>query len=248
LQPNLVSVVPSSVNQGAFVWLCFAQLLILLVVWLALRSWRTRKLENSNSSPVEPTRLNSAELTERFVSSIPQMTRELNLEVATSEMIETFERSSTKTTLWGWVSLGTNSGSISVPVTYRYHLRLLEQWKLELNDGILVVQAPRLRASVPPAFDTANLRTSSSRGWLRSSPDELLEQMHRDLTPTLCALAEDPRRINLVRETCRQSVAQFIAAWLETQNRVACRQIEVRFPDEPRFNTSFDRPLLKQSP
>lgn len=241
--------VPSSVNQSSLLLLWLVQLLIIIIlVWRALGRFQKSQQVKSNARPVHPTRLNSAELTEHFVSSIPQMSRELNLELATSEMIETFERSSTKTTLWGWLSLGTNCGSISIPVTYRYHVRLLDPWKLELQQDVLVVQAPRLWASVPPAFDTASLRTSSSRGWLRSSPDELLEQMHRDLTPTLCALAEDPRRINLVRETCRQSVAQFIAAWLETQSRVACRQIEVRFPDEPRFNTSFDRPLLKQSP
>jgi hypothetical protein len=125
---------------------------------------------------------------------------------------------------------------------------LLDPWKLEIRDGTIMAQAPRLRASVPPAFDTSRMKSSSSRGWLRFSADDLLQQLHRDLTPALNRLAEDPRRLNLVRENCRQSVMEFISLWLEGQSEIVCQRIEIRFPDDPSVTHPHPPRLLKQAP
>jgi hypothetical protein len=49
-------------------------------------------------------------------------------------------------------------------------------------------------------------------------------------------LASDSRRLNLVRDTCRKSVAEFIRLWLERERqwgRSGFKQIQVTFADEP---------------
>ena len=58
------------------------------------------------------------------MSALPTITRQLNLEVATTHQVEVFERIDTKRLLWGWIDLGTNVALLRVPVTYRYHIKL----------------------------------------------------------------------------------------------------------------------------
>jgi len=65
------------------------------------------------SEPVQP--FTDEDLTERFVSAIPEITRELNLELATATYHETFTRQSELKTLWGLIDLGTSIVLIQVP-------------------------------------------------------------------------------------------------------------------------------------
>jgi hypothetical protein len=225
-------------------WVC----LVGVVAAILYLKKRYRSRSSADASKKDGKTPNSHELTEQFTSSIPELTRELNLEVATAEVMETFDRSESKSIFWGFLSLGTNGGSIMVPVTYRYHLRLLDSWYLEIQGDILIVRAPEIRASVPPAFNSQKMRTSLTRGWLRLPPDDLLAGLHRDLTPTLTRLASDPRRINLIRETCRQSVAEFVGRWLNGQSpgMPLVKHIQVQFPGEnPTLNVTGPARFLK---
>ena len=55
------------------------------------------------------------------------------------------------------------------------------------------------------------------------------------MTPTLCRYAGDPRRIDLIREPCRPSAAEFVRGWLDGPGQWRAdlfTHIEVRFPDE----------------
>jgi hypothetical protein len=104
------------------------------------------------------------DLTGRFISAIPELTQELNLELATATFNETFTRKSALTTLWGLLDLGTSVVQVQVPVTYRYHLCLRDQWQLELKARRLIVHAPVIRPSLPPAIHTDQLTTLSVRG------------------------------------------------------------------------------------
>lgn len=164
-------------------------------------------------------RFSREEITQTFISALPTLTRELNLEVATSRQTETFERTDSKSLLWGWLDLGTNVASLRVPVTYRYHLRLSDPWKLDVQGNTVLVRPPPLRASLPPAFHSDGLEARTQRGWGRLPPDQLLADLQRDLTPTLSQYAEDPRRLDLVREPARQAVAEFVRRWLALESR-----------------------------
>ena len=156
-------------------------------------------------------------ITQTFVSALPTLTRELNLEVATSYQVETLERTDSRK-VWG-IHMGTNQVNLRTPVTYRYHLRLTDPWCLSVKGKTILVKAPVIRPSQPPAIHTDQLQIESRRGWGRLPPHALAEQLHHDLTPTLVQYAGDSRRMHFIRETARQSVAEFVRLWLEKENR-----------------------------
>ena len=172
-------------------------------------------------------------ITHTFISALPSLTRELNLEIARSWQMEIVERSETKRLLG--LNLGTNTAQIRMPVTYRYHLRLDDPWCLKTRGKAVFVQAPEIRPSQPPSIHTNQMHIESKRGWCRMPPDELVDHLHRDLTPTLCQYAQDPRRLAFVRETARASVAEFVRLWLARENRWnpwKFSSIHVQFRDE----------------
>jgi hypothetical protein len=175
-------------------------------------------------------------ITHTFISALPSLTRELNLEIARSWQMETVERSQTKCLLG--LNLGTNTAQIRMPVTYRYHLRLQDPWCLKTKGKAVFVQAPEIHPSQPPAIHTDQMHSESRRGWGRMPPDELLDQLHHDLTPTLCQYAQDPRRLAFVRETARESVAEFVRLWLAREHRWhpgKFTSIHVQFRDEAKL-------------
>jgi hypothetical protein len=190
----------------------------------------------SPESELPATQFTSENITQRFTSAIPEITRELNLEVATSKQIESFGCSDNLSILFGLIDLGTNIAQISAPVSYRFHVRLHDPWKLETRQDTVIVHAPALRASIPPAIHTEQLERLAQRGWARGSPAEMMNELERQITPTLCQFATDPRRLNLVRDTARKSVAEFVRLWLEREHQWDHKRftrIQVQFADEP---------------
>src|ERR1035437_7459148 len=63
--------------------------------------------------------------------------------------------------------------------------------------------------------------------------------LEHELTPTLRTRANDPRHVELVREHCRESVAEFVKDWLITRAQWTNRfdSIVVVFPDERTFKS-----------
>jgi len=181
-----------------------------------------------------PRKLTSDNITNSFVAAIPEITPELNLELATATQTEVFTKTSS-CVLWGLFDLGTSTVQIRVPVTYRYHLCLREPWRLEIQGKRVIVHAPEFRPSLPPAIHTDRLEKLSVRGWARGSTTELLEQTQREITPTLIKCASDPIHLELVRSQCRQSAAEFVKLWLERERQwgqSGVTEIQVLFPSE----------------
>jgi len=183
-------------------------------------------------APTPPSTFTAANLTDRFISAIPELTQELNLELATATFNETFTRKSDLTTCWGLVDLGTSIVQVQVPVTYRYHLCLRDPWHLELRERRLVVHAPGIRPSLPPAIHTDQLQCLTVRGWGRGSTSAMLTELQQSLTPTLNQYAGDTRHQALVRPQCRASVAEFVQLWLEREGQAHITDIRVVFSDE----------------
>jgi hypothetical protein len=97
------------------------------------------------------------------------------------------------------------------------------------------VQAPILRPALPPAIHTDEMQRLEQRGWARWAPTEMLAELERQITPTLNEYAGDSRRLNLVRATCRQSVAEFVRLWLERERQwggTGFTEIQVKFAEE----------------
>ena len=182
-----------------------------------------------------PFRFTNENITRRFTASLPELCPVLNLELGICKQVETFTQAEEFKVLWGLVNLGTNLVQVSVPVTYRFHVRVREVWKLETQDRRVIVHAPTLRPALPPAIHTDEMQRLEQRGWCRWAPTAMLTELERQITPTLIEYAGDPRRLNLVRDTCRQSVAEFVKLWLERERQwggAGFDQIQVKFVDE----------------
>lgn len=163
-----------------------------------------------------PQNMSTTRLSEAFRESVTAVvsTEGDILEVAVLETDETLSRRDTLRVLGDSLDLGTTTSEIRVPVVYRYHLRLSEDWHLEEENGRLVVHAPALRPSLPPAVRTEAMEKRSTAGWLRFNAAENLAALERGLTPMLEAHAGDARHLDLVRDKARASVAAFVHRWL----------------------------------
>jgi len=177
-------------------------------------------------------------ITETFLSALPTLARTPggSLELATAISTETLTRADERTIAWDMIYLGRTVSEISVPVTYRYHLNLRDPWKLEVAGNTCIVRAPPIRPSLPPAIHTDRMQKRSEAGWARFDAREQMAELERSLTPRLTRHAGDPRRLALVREECRKTVAEFVRDWLLREDHWRPDRftaIQVVFADEP---------------
>ncbi len=193
-------------------------------------------------------------ITTTFVSAIPRIAPDsgAKLELVAVEGVETFTRSSDRRVFFDMLPLGATVSEIRVPVTYRYHLRLDDPWRIEVEDHACIVRAPAIRATLPPAIHTDGLEKRSSSDWLRFDDDEQMAALERSLTERLGRRAADPDSIDLVRETCRREAAEFVRNWLLAENHWRddrFRSVTVIFADEePADPSALPPTLVLQSP
>lgn len=155
------------------------------------------------------------------------------LELARVESEETFTRADSRSLFGEMLYIGTTSSEIRVPVIYRYHLKLSDEWKIEIRDQEFRVLSPMLRPSLPPAIRTDGMEKKSASGWLRFNAEANLLQLEKDLTPRVEERAGDKRHLNLAREASRRSVEQFVRRWvLEKHPDIGRMKVLVTFPDE----------------
>lgn len=192
----------------------------------------------------------SGNITKTFVAAIPEVstTGSGNLELATSEQVETFRAEDEKSVLWDKLYLGKTVSEIRVPVTYRYHLRLADPWRLDVSGQTCVVVAPAVRPSLPPAIHTDRMEKKSDAGWGRFNAAEQMTELEKSVTPTLSQYASDERHIALVRELCRKTVAEFVQAWLLKEDHWRTDRfhtIKVIFADETPANPEQVAPTIR---
>lgn len=192
-------------------------------------------------------------ITETFLAAIPELTstRTGNLELAASEVTEIFSRSEEKRIFWDWIPLGETVTEIRVPVTYRYHVRLDDPWRIEVDEHTCVVHAPPVRPSLPPAIHTDRMEKRIGGSWLRFDGERQLEELERGITPALVEYASDRRHLRIVREEARRTVAEFVRAWLLREGQwsdVGFRAVVVRFADDPAATERAPGPTLQLEP
>ena len=176
-------------------------------------------------------------ITRTFVAAIPEIssTGAGHLELATSDQTETFRAEDEKSIFWDKLYLGKTISEIRVPVTYRYHLRLSDPWRLDVAGQTCVVLAPVIRDSPPPAIHTDKMEKKSEEGWGRFNKREQMTELEKSITPTLTTYASDPKHLALVREQCRKTVAEFVKTWLLKEDQWRSDRfhtIKVIFADE----------------
>jgi len=191
----------------------------------------------------------SGTITNTFISAIPTFAPDSGprLELAAFEAVETMRTTDELRIAWDLIPLGTTVSEIRVPVTYRYHLRLDEPWRLEVDGQSCLVHAPRIRPTLPPAIHTDRLEKFSDSGWLRFNEDEQMEELERGITPLLSVRAADPAHLEMVREICRREVAEFVRSWLLFEDHWRAdgfRSVTVVFADETGVESSTLAPTL----
>ena len=174
------------------------------------------------------------DVTQRFVSSLPTSRGDARLELATAETVETISRRDERSAFWDLVPLGSTTVEVRVPVTWRWHVPLDGEWRAVVEGGVLTVEAPALRPSLPPAIHTDGIERRIEADWLRFDGAEQLARLEHELTPLLAARARDPRHLALGRAAARDALAdlalRFAAgAWPDAPPRAAV----VRFAGEP---------------
>lgn len=194
-------------------------------------------------------RFRTGTITTTFVAAIPHLAQDdaVRLELAAYEAVETFNRSDELRIAFDYISLGTTVTEIRVPVTYRYHLRLDEPWRLEVHEQSCVVYAPPIRATLPPAIHTGGMEKRSARGWMRFNETEQMEDLERSITTTLSIRATNPAHLELVRERCRLRVAEFVRSWLLMEDHWHVdrfRSVTVVFTEETASDPTLLPPTL----
>ncbi len=184
-------------------------------------------------------RFRTGQITTTFSEDIPIIvsTHGDVLELATLTSMETFSHEEITTYAWGYLPASTTTAEIRVPVTYRYHLRLSDPWRLATRGNVCIVQAPQFQASLPPAIDTGRMEKRAESGWASFDKNVVLDALEKDITRHISKRAMDPRHLDLVREQCRRATAEFVKKWLADKfqwpNRI--NAIIVVFPDEKSF-------------
>lgn len=150
----------------------------------------------------------------RSESPIFELIKVGRLEVSVCESDQTFEKSDAKTTAWGLFYTGTTYSKIKAPATFRYHVDMADEWRIEVKDKCCVVHAPALRPTVPVAFNTAKMETYAESGWARFDKAEILNQLEKDITPLLNSRASEQKLMNDAHIQARDVVARFVRNWL----------------------------------
>lgn len=217
-------------------WRLLGFLFLLFLIGGGLIAWKFTDLTRLGVEWVN-SKLITQDINETFRQSVTRIASTDGdiLEVATMETDETVTKYDMKTLFNQTVYLGTTISEIRTPVVYRYHIKLSDGWQLRMENGQCIVHAPALRPTLPPAIRTDGMQKKSEAGWLRFNAAENLAQLEKNLTPTLEKRAGNRSHLNLVRESSRKSVAEFVKKWFLQQDptlRAQVQSITVIFPDE----------------
>lgn len=185
-----------------------------------------------------PEKFQTQHITETFRESITRVdpTHGDILEVATLESDETVAKLDEKSLFNDTLYIGSTLSEIRVPVVYRYHIKISDDWKLSTSGNVVTVVAPVIRPSLPPAIRTERMEKKSESGWLRFNKAENLAALEKSLTSSLERRAASPGKMSHVREPGRKAVAEFVKRWLLTEGQWkegAFGAIVVVFADEP---------------
>lgn len=140
-----------------------------------------------------------------------------HLEIATAEASERFTRTTNFEVFGKKLPMSTSVSEITVPATYRFHIDLNDEWNLTSDGKRLVVRAPRVRPTLPVAFDTGRVEKKTSSGWVRWDAGDDLADLEKGITGELAIRAADPDTIAKIEDEGRIAVARFVRTWLLTR-------------------------------
>ncbi len=126
---------------------------------------------------------------------------------------------------------------IRLPATYRYHVELAPEWRVLRTEGVFTVVAPRIKPSLPVAFDTQVVERDVSGGWWlvpwKGRAD--LADLERSITAKLAQKASSKDYLERQRASARATVKEFARKWLIEQTPwkfITDEDVRVYFADE----------------
>ncbi len=218
---------------GTPFWIFLTVVVAGLLVYLAFLRQVDRTLDKAKGTVdkvVETAKDTAIEIAERFRPEIVVSTfhewRELTvspgtgsqLEVATAEASERFTRTTDYKVFGKRLPQSTSVSEIVVPATYRFHIDLDGEWVLTAEGRRLVVRAPRVRPTLPVAFDTARVEKKTTAGWARWDADRDLAELEKGITEELAGRASRPETLARIEDEGRLAVARFVRTWLLSQD------------------------------
>jgi hypothetical protein len=168
-------------------------------------------------------------ITTSFVSFATTVTNTQRFQFATLKQMEIFTRTEEPSTAFGYVPLPDVVVEARAPVEYTYYLDLNAKWEFRLQDNVLYVVAPSIRAN-RPAVDVSALTYEVKKGHFRTA--EALDNLKSSISSLVVLRAKE--NIPLVRENGRKQTADFVEKWL-ARSFADGRQyaVKVYFPGEP---------------
>lgn len=167
-------------------------------------------------------------ITTTFTSYATSISGSQFLQFATLSQHEKFTRRDESSVGFGYIPLPDVVVEANAPVTYTYYLDLNERWDFLLQNGEILVTAPKIRFN-KPAVDVSRIEYEVKKGYFRTS--EAMENLRNSITYLSYKRAET--NIELVRETGRRQTETFVRNWLsKTFADGKQYPVRVRFRDE----------------
>ncbi len=170
-------------------------------------------------------------ITTTFTSYATSISGSQFLQFATLTQNEKFTRRDEASVGFGYIPLPDIIVEANAPVTYTYYLDLNDRWEFLLQDGEILVTAPRIRFN-KPAVDVSRIQYEVKKDSLLRKTGEAMESLKSSITYLSYKRAET--NIDLVRETGRRQTEAFVRNWLGKAFADGKRYpVRVRFRDEP---------------
>lgn len=165
------------------------------------------------------------------------------LEVALVTATEAFRFTAPPKSLLG-LDRGETVSNIQAKVVYRYHIEMDKEWVVKFQGSTAIIEAGKVKPSLPVAFDTGTMQKQTVSGWARFDKQENLAELERRMSPELERRASG--YLALALPSARTSVADFARNWLGKSkhwDNLKITNVKVVFPGDPPVGTTTMRPL-----
>lgn len=214
--------IPPRRGPGIFFWVFLTLVVAGLIVYFSWLWMAKRAVDSAKEAVIEIAEVFRPDL---VVTTFNEW-RELKvtatggniLEIATAESSEHFKRTTNMAMFGKVLPLTTTVSEITIPATYRFHIDLNEAWNITPDGNRLLVRAPKVKPSLPVAFDTAGVQKKTTAGWVRWDSAGDMESLEKEITGKLAERASHPETLAKIRNDGRVAVAKFVQKWLIEQD------------------------------
>jgi hypothetical protein len=169
-------------------------------------------------------------ITTTFTSYATSLSGSQYLQFATLTQTEKFTRVDESSVGFGYIPLPDVIVEATAPVNYTYYLDLNDRWDFVIENGEILVTAPRIRFN-KPAVDASRIEYEVKKDSLLRRTREAMENLKNSITYLSYKRAET--NVELVRETGRRQTENFVRNWLARSFSDGKKYpVRVRFRDE----------------